>query len=122
VELVTRAGDLMARFGGEEFAIVLPNTDQRGALSVASQVWDAVRKRTINHAGSPYGVVTVSAGCATLVPQRGVSPTRLIESADRAMYEAKRRGRNRVCANADVELEVPNQALDAGCNAVAPPV
>jgi len=67
-------------------------------------------------------VVTVSAGCATLVPQQGVSPTGLIESADSAMYEAKRRGRNRVCASSDVELESRDQALEAGCNDMPPAV
>jgi diguanylate cyclase (GGDEF)-like protein/PAS domain S-box-containing protein len=104
VEVVTRAGDLVARFGGEEFAIVLPNTDEHGALEIARQLSDAVRNRAISHEGSPYKVVTVSAGCATVVPQPRIPPSRLIEKADRAMYEAKRRGRNRVCVSEDQQL------------------
>ena len=104
VAVVTRAGDLVARFGGEEFAIVLPNTDERGALEIARRLSDAVRNRGISHEGSPYGVVTVSAGCATVVPELRIHPSRLVEKADHAMYEAKRRGRNRVCVSGDHEL------------------
>ena len=107
VEVVTRAGDLVARFGGEEFAIVLPNTDERGALEIARQLSDALRNRAITHGGSPYGVVTVSSGCATIVPEPRMAPSRLIERADRAMHEAKRRGRNRVCVSEDSNLAPP---------------
>jgi diguanylate cyclase (GGDEF)-like protein/PAS domain S-box-containing protein len=101
MEVVTRAGDLVARFGGEEFAIVMPNTDEMGALSIARQFSDAVNRREICHEGSPYRVVTISAGCATVVPQPGMSSTHLVELADHAMYEAKRHGRNRVCSSPD---------------------
>ena len=104
VEVVTRAGDLVARFGGEEFAIVMPNTDERGALEIAHQLSDAVSQRRINHGSSPYGVVTISAGCATIVPETAIHPSRLIEKADHAMYDAKRRGRNRVCVSDDQRL------------------
>jgi len=99
MEVVTRAGDLVARFGGEEFAIVMPNTDETGALSIAQQLSNAVSRSRINHEGSPYGVVTISSGCATVVPQLGLNSCHLIELADSAMYLAKRQGRNRVCTS-----------------------
>ena len=99
MSVVTRAGDLGARYGGEEFAIILPNTEQAGALAIADRLSNAIRDEHIRHESSPYGEVTVSAGCATIVPQLGLGPSLLVERADRAMYEAKRRGRNRVCTD-----------------------
>jgi len=109
VEVVARAGDLVARFGGEEFAIVLPNTDARGALELAQQLSESVRKRAIAHGASPFGMVTVSAGCATIVPEARIAPSLLVEKADHAMYEAKRRGRNRVCVSDDLNLSPPTR-------------
>ena len=104
VAVVTRAGDLVARFGGEEFAIVLPNTDERGAFQIAQHISDAVSSRRIPHHGSPFDIVTVSAGCATIIPDPGMEPSLLIDNADRAMYEAKRQGRNRVCVSETQEM------------------
>jgi diguanylate cyclase (GGDEF)-like protein/PAS domain S-box-containing protein len=98
MDVVTRAGDLVARYGGEEFAIILPNTNLTGALRVAEEVSDALRSRALLHESSPHGVVTVSAGCAAQIPQPDCSADALIEAADRALYRAKRSGRNRVCA------------------------
>jgi diguanylate cyclase (GGDEF)-like protein/PAS domain S-box-containing protein len=106
IEVVTRAGDLVARFGGEEFAIVLPNTDEEGALQIATELRGAVANRRTSHEASPYGVVTISAGCATTTPRLGLAPSQLVDWADRAMYEAKRRGRNRVCTSSDLEAEI----------------
>jgi diguanylate cyclase (GGDEF)-like protein len=105
-EVVTRAGDVVARFGGEEFAIVLPNTDESGALEIAKQLWNAVQNQRIIHQASPYGVVTISAGCATITPRLGVGPSQLVERADQAMYQAKRQGRNRVCASRNLDPEI----------------
>lgn len=100
--VITRGADLGARFGGEEFAIILPNTDEDGALEIARRLWIAVGKQQVVHEASPHGVVTISAGCATILPQVGLRPSQLVERADRAMYEAKRQGRNRVCTGDDV--------------------
>lgn len=105
MSVVTRSADLGARFGGEEFAIILPNTDEDGALEIARRLWTAVRNQQDIHEASPYGVVTISAGCATVLPQVGLRPSQLVERADRAMYEAKRQGRNRVCAAKDLGHE-----------------
>ena len=97
--------DFLARFGGEEFVILLPNTE----LSVALRV--AERMRTmIMVAGAPSGKAgrtagrgnrwtTISCGVATAFPGSGTRIEQLIESADRAMYEAKRTGRNRVISS-----------------------
>jgi len=96
LEIFQRSGDTVARFGGEEFAIILPGTDRLGALQLAERLRHTVEERNIEHAGSPYNVVTVSIGCATLVPERGANMNIIIEAADQALYEAKRSGRNRV--------------------------
>jgi diguanylate cyclase (GGDEF)-like protein/PAS domain S-box-containing protein len=96
MDVVLRPGDLVARYGGEEFAVVLPGTDEMGAKAVAEDICQAIRSRRLPHEGNAPGIVTVSVGCATVVPQRGKAPQDLIESADQALYRAKGRGRNRV--------------------------
>lgn len=105
--VVNRPGDLVARYGGEEFAIILPGTEAHGAERVAKEICESVRARRLAHCASPFGIVTVSAGHATVVPQLGESPTDLIEKSDRALYEAKHKGRNLVCGyvpNAEREV------------------
>jgi diguanylate cyclase (GGDEF)-like protein/PAS domain S-box-containing protein len=111
MDVVTRPADLVSRFGGEEFAIILPDTDPAGAVSVANQVCAALQRRKLSHEASPYGLVTISAGCATLLPQPGALATDLIEHADSAMYEAKRTGRNRVCSYRVQELSIADQPM-----------
>jgi diguanylate cyclase (GGDEF)-like protein/PAS domain S-box-containing protein len=96
LDVVLRPGDLVARYGGEEFAVVLPGTDEIGAKAVAEDICQAVRNRRLPHEGNAPGIVTVSVGCATVIPMRGKSAQDLIESADQALYRAKGRGRNRV--------------------------
>jgi diguanylate cyclase (GGDEF)-like protein/PAS domain S-box-containing protein len=96
LDVVVRPADLVARYGGEEFAVVLPGTDEIGAQAVAEEICRAVRNRKLIHATNPHGIVTVSVGCATVMPQRGMSPKDLIEISDKALYEAKGRGRNQV--------------------------
>jgi diguanylate cyclase (GGDEF)-like protein len=96
---VKRPGDLAARYGGEEFAAILPNTDANGAMHVAEEIRLKVRDLQILHCQSPIaGHVTLSLGVATTVPCPGSSPVMLIATADKALYQAKEAGRNRLAA------------------------
>lgn len=97
-DVVARPGDLVARFGGEEFAVILPGTDKAGAIQLASQICEAMRGKRIPHEASASGVVTVSIGCATIRPTFGLQAVKLIELADQALYDAKHRGRDMVCS------------------------
>ncbi|WP_170162387.1 sensor domain-containing diguanylate cyclase [Caldimonas tepidiphila] len=91
-----RPGDLPARWGGEEFAVLLPQTDAEGALAVAQLVRGALLSQSIEHRGSPLGCVTISVGVHCSMPSRGgPGPAGMMECADRALYAAKQRGRNR---------------------------
>ena len=92
---VLRPQDHLARFGGEEFSLLLPHTNVEGALNLAERLKSAVLKLEIGHRGSEIGQVTVSLGCAALTPESGDPNTLLLEMADAALYEAKRSGRNR---------------------------
>ncbi len=93
-----RPGDVTARYGGEEIAVLLPATDMPGAMLVAESIRKAIYHLQLRHPGNGSGVVTVSAGVQALVPQRHDGlPLDLVEAADRALYQAKLHGRNRVC-------------------------
>lgn len=94
---VHRPLDRCARYGGEEFALILPETPADGALRVAEAIREGLRAAGIPHAGSAYGVVTISIGAATLSGgNSGAVVEDLLGSADAALYEAKAAGRNRV--------------------------
>jgi diguanylate cyclase (GGDEF)-like protein len=96
--VVARPGDLVARFGGEEFAVVLPNTGGEGAIEVANKICEALRSRRLEHITNPLGILTISVGCASIVPSLGQHAIHLIEFADEALYAAKRNGRNQICS------------------------
>jgi diguanylate cyclase (GGDEF)-like protein len=94
-----RAGsDLIARYGGEEFVLLLPNTDLAGTRVVAERVRKAVEAKAEPHLKSGMGIVTISVGLTSFVPDMDTKPQQHIEAADHALYEAKRGGRNRVHA------------------------
>jgi diguanylate cyclase (GGDEF)-like protein len=93
-----RSQDLAARMGGEEFAILLPNTGLRGAIAVAEAIRKSVAAHKMTHLpGKPHSV-TVSCGVHAMVPTEGMSPIDLVAAADKALYLAKSSGRNRVRA------------------------
>ncbi len=93
--VVSRPADLLARYGGEEFVVVLPNTDAAGARQMAEWIRQAVESSKLPHAGnSPYGVLTLSVGCATMIPHPNITHLQLLEAADQALYCAKSGGRN----------------------------
>jgi diguanylate cyclase (GGDEF)-like protein/PAS domain S-box-containing protein len=111
-DVVCRPGDLVARFGGEEFAVILPNTDRKGAMQLGTEILAAMRERQLPHSGSPRGIVTVSVGCATMVASFGQHLVNLVEAADDALYEAKKRGRDQVAA-ADTSGEPQGEGVPA---------
>lgn len=90
---VRRAGDLVGRFGGEEFAILLPAVPLDGAVSVAEGVRRSIGALALDVDGKP---LTVSVGVACMVPSSDQTPFDLLESADKALYRAKENGRDRV--------------------------
>lgn len=91
----TRGQDIVTRFGGEEFALILPGTDYRGALQVAERIRRAVAEHVFNKEGAPVRL-TISAGLAVW-PEDGDTKEELITRADLALYQAKTTGRNSVC-------------------------
>ena len=96
----SRSGEILARYGGDEFAILLPETDLAAASALGRRLCEGVREMTVPNAGSSgVGYVTISVGVACVTPLRGRSPMRptmLVEAADHALYAAKAAGRNRV--------------------------
>jgi diguanylate cyclase (GGDEF)-like protein/PAS domain S-box-containing protein len=95
-----RPGDIAARYGGEELAILLPNTGAAQAALIAERVRAAIEAEMMSHEGNtPFGIVTASIGVATLRPfasASGDAVSELVSAADEALYEAKHTGRNRV--------------------------
>ncbi|TWC15670.1 MULTISPECIES: GGDEF domain-containing protein [unclassified Pseudomonas] len=93
-----RKADLAVRYGGEEFAVLLPDTDLQGAMTLAEQIRQSLIDKHITHSGSPTGYLTVSLGCHAFVPSSLDSIEVFIQRADAALYQAKHSGRNRVQA------------------------
>lgn len=91
-----RAGDLVARYGGEEFAVILPNSPEAGAVHVAKTIRANIAALKIDHPKSAIShYVTLSLGIACIVPLANYLPRMLIDTADKALYEAKATGRDR---------------------------
>ncbi|MDG9925746.1 MULTISPECIES: sensor domain-containing diguanylate cyclase [unclassified Pseudomonas] len=95
-----RPADLAVRYGGEEFCLLLPETDAQGALQVAEQARVALEELGVAHAGSPWRRLSLSAGVNVCQPSPDMAaeggPQRLIQGADKALYAAKAAGRDRV--------------------------
>jgi diguanylate cyclase (GGDEF)-like protein len=112
-----RASDFVGRYGGEEFIVLLPDTDRDGALISAEKLREAITKITIPGVELP---ITASLGVAML-PQDAADAATLIRRADRALYTAKNNGRNRVESLPSAEPEAPSFALQAQATNGAPP-
>ncbi len=98
---VCRRTDMPARYGGEEFVILCPETAGIGALSIAERLRSEVEKAPFPHQETqPGGTLTISIGVASS-PDNATSPEALLEVADRALYQAKERGRNRVIVSSE---------------------
>lgn len=91
-----RPGDIAGRYGGEEFTVLLPNTDSGGAVHIAGKILASVRALELRHVASTHQLLSVSIGVACAVNQRFPTLRSLVNASDAAMYEAKNSGRNRV--------------------------
>jgi diguanylate cyclase (GGDEF)-like protein/hemerythrin-like metal-binding protein len=93
-----RPSDLLARYGGEELAVILPGTDLSGAVEVAQWIQKALAELHIPHlASSVAPEVTISIGAAAMVADRQAAASQLMAAADHGLYAAKHGGRNRIC-------------------------
>lgn len=109
--------DLPARFGGEEFALVLPNSDENAALALSARIHDAIAELAIPHASSPRKRLSVSIGIAVEYPATTQHDSRnLLIRADRALYAAKRAGRN--CTRVDLSMDPAPEFADNAAKAV----
>ena len=96
-EQLLRPADMVSRYGGEEFMLILPDVDRDGVIKVGEKVRQTIEMLGIKHDhSSSSNVVTVSLGTATMVPDVGVDMEQLIREADTALYNAKRLGRNKL--------------------------
>ncbi|MGG1946041.1 sensor domain-containing diguanylate cyclase [Trinickia sp. NRRL B-1857] len=106
---IRRPADSAARYGGEEFLVVLPDTAPQGALAIAENIRAAISNLGIEHAASEHGRVTASIGAAAWTPETDDDVTEVIRAADRALYDAKATGRNKVSV-CDVHLALASAA------------
>lgn len=99
VAFCRRGGDVAARIGGEEFALILPHTEHDAAVQLAEQARAAFDALGIEHCGAEgHANVTASFGVASSIPAAADAGDALLGAADRALYQAKANGRNRVCS------------------------
>ena len=92
---IMRAADFIARYGGEEFVILLPETDAPGTMEVAKRIHTKIKDAAIPHQGSQVAsIVTLSIGVTSVIPKKTDDPNHFLDLADRALYEAKTKGRN----------------------------
>lgn len=107
---IKRPSDLVTRFGGEEFCVLLPETEREGAIRVGRRMLQAIRRLQIPHLGSPLGHVTTSMGIACCEPDLSGSFEDLMAAADAALYNAKTAGKDRIawcCLPAPLDGSAP---------------
>ena len=110
---IHRPRDLAARYGGEEFVVLLPDTDESGTGVVAECIRQAVFRLAITHVDNSNGVVTVSAGVASIEACSHEKPALLVGLSDRALYRAKEAGKNKVARASELARPLFLQAANA---------
>lgn len=96
-DCINKDVDLAARYGGEEFACILPDTDIESAAKIAERILQRIQDLKIEHKASPVSeFVTASFGVTTVKYSPGITPSKIIDMADRLLYQAKASGRNRI--------------------------
>lgn len=108
-----RAEDIVCRFGGEEFVIILPMADLKGSQGRAERIRSKMSELIVLHQGQSLGKISVSIGVAAL-PDHGTTPKELLELADAALYRAKREGRDRVVVADMPAAEIQPSPLEVG--------
>jgi diguanylate cyclase (GGDEF)-like protein len=106
-----RAEDVLGRYGGEEFVVVLPETGVEQGHICAERLRAAVAAHPFEYEGTAFRA-TMSVGVAGLRPGECLTPSLLLRQADERLYEAKTRGRNRVCSGPPAEPPAENRAAD----------
>ncbi|MEM6581221.1 MAG: GGDEF domain-containing protein [Pseudomonadota bacterium] len=94
----SRAGEMVGRFGGEEFILVLPGANAQSAMRTAERLKNLVSSEGIPHDKSEISsIITVSQGVVSMLPDADLTPVDIIKRVDEALYQAKNEGRNRIC-------------------------
>ena len=94
-KMMKRTGDLASRYGGEEFAFILPNTEEMRAVEIGEKIRNEIQNLKLAHDKSPVSdLVTLSLGISSVIPTHSLTFSGLIEQADKALYQAKNKGRN----------------------------
>ena len=102
--VMRNAGDLICRYGGDEFVVILPATDEDVAMLIGERIHAAIVERRMPHTESPHGIITVSVGVASTRPTDGRNSSEVFEAADLGLYTAKQLGRN-CCATANTTAQ-----------------
>lgn len=96
----SRAGEMVGRYGGEEFILILPGATMHSAMRTAERLKELVTAEGIPHVKSPMGgIITVSQGLVSVMPKADLTPADIIKQADKALYQAKHDGRNTISAS-----------------------
>lgn len=111
---VGRPGDVAARFGGEEFAVLLPDTDLKGACHIAERIRSDVERCSMTLESGQRLAATVSIGLVAVEPAGGDAPRAIIRQADEALYEAKAKGRNAIVSRDLGGASPPGAAFGTG--------
>ena len=105
LQRIVRGGDIPCRYGGEEFTVILPEASLEIGRQRAEMLREAMQELRLTHDGKSLGVITLSLGVAAF-PEHGRKRDVLLRAADKALYEAKHGGRNRVVVSSTKALTV----------------